>query len=117
MSSVLPMPVERAWRLLSDPAAWPTWGPTVRAATLDGPFASGTTGTVTTVVGLRLPFTLREVVPGSSWSWDVAGVRATTHEVAAVGPDRSRVTFGVPPWALAYLPVCRVALGRLSRRA
>lgn len=114
VSAVVAVPPGRAWELLTDPDAWPSWGPTVRGATLDGPFRSGTTGRVTTSVGVTLPFTLRDVVPGRSWSWDVAGVRATSHHVGAAGPGRSRITFGVPPWALPYLVVCRLALVRLA---
>lgn len=117
VAAVVPMPAERAWHLLTDPAAWPSWGPTVRGASLDGPFVSGTTGRVTTIVGVTLPFTLREVVPGASWTWDVAGVRATTHDVEPVSPDSCRVSFGVPPWAPFYLVVCRWALARLAREA
>lgn len=117
VSSVLACDRDRAWTLLTDTELWPRWGPTVRHARLDGPFEDGTTGTVTTLVGVRLPVVLRDVVPGVRWSWDVAGVRATSHHVVAIDADRTEVAFGVPAVALPYLAVCRAALVRLQRLA
>lgn len=107
----------RAWELLTDPEDWPRWGPTVRSASVGGPFVDGTPGTVVTSVGVPLPFVLRDVVPGRGWSWDVLGVRATSHHVVTVqgDPDRCVVSFGVPPWSLPYLAVCRLGLARLDR--
>jgi hypothetical protein len=117
VSAVLACDAERAWGLLTDTEVWPRWGPTVRSARLDGPFTDGTTGTVTTVLGVRLPVVLRDVVPGVRWSWDVAGVRATSHHVVPLDVDRTEVAFGVPAAALPYLAVCRAALGQLQRLA
>ena len=59
---------DRVWRLLTDLAAWPLWGPTVRRAEIDGEFATGTTGRVWPTVGPPLPFELTSVVPGRRWS-------------------------------------------------
>ena len=67
-------------------------------------------------LGPALPFTVTEFVPGRRWSWRVAGIPATSHEVVAEGGG-SRVTFGVPLWAPAYLAVCAIALRRLERLA
>ena len=39
---------ERLWRIWSDPPTWSSWNPDVRSATLNGPFAVGTTGTLVT---------------------------------------------------------------------
>lgn len=106
---------EVVWSLLVDLSAWPTWGPTVRRAELDDPvFARGATGRVWTVAGVSAPFMITELEPGRSWAWTVGGVRATRHLVQPVG-DGCRVTFGVPWWAPAYLPVCAIALQRLAR--
>lgn len=106
------------WDLLTDTAAWPEWGPTVQAATVDGGVLQlGATGTVRTVVGLELPFVVTDFEPERSWSWKVGGVPATSHRVESLGPDRCRAGFGIW-WAGApYLAVCRVALGRLERLA
>ena len=105
---------DRAWALLTDPLEWSRWGPSVRSASLDGPFADGTTGTVTTPLGVRVPVVLRDVVTGTRWSWDVAGLPATAHHLAVVDAGHTRVTFTVPAAALPYLAVCRVALRRLQ---
>ena len=75
--------------------------------------ALGTRGTVETAVGVRLPFTITEFTPGRRWSWTVAGIAATGHQVTAA-PGGCRVRFEVPWWAAPYLAVCSVALGRIE---
>lgn len=109
---------ESVWDVLTDLEAWPRWGPTVSGAELDepGPMHLGSRGKVTTPVGVSLPFTITEFRPRRCWAWDVAGVGATRHEVIPEG-DGSRVVFGVPWWATAYLPVCAIALPRIARLA
>jgi hypothetical protein len=107
-------PAETVWALLTNPDCWPVWGPTVRHAELHCHFEAGATGVVTTMLGVRLPFEITAHVDGARWAWKVAGVPATDHTVQALGPDRSRVGFGVP-WPVApYLAVCRVALRRIE---
>lgn len=112
-------PAAVVWDLLVDVVAWPTWGPSVRRAVLDdgtGRLTLGARGTVWTAVGVALPFTVTEFVPGRRWGWSVAGVPATGHEVE---PDSGgcRVSFEVPWWATAYLPVCAMALSRIDKIA
>ncbi|WP_240630593.1 SRPBCC family protein [Mycolicibacterium sp. GF69] len=106
------------WDVLTDLATWPQWGPTVAGAELDepGPMHLGSRGKVMTAVGLSLPFTITEFRPRRCWAWDVAGVGATRHEVIPED-EGSRVVFGVPWWATAYLPVCAIALPRIARLA
>jgi len=107
-------PPEDAWALLVDTAAWPTWGPSIRRAELDGTeFGVGATGRVWTAVGLPLRFVVTECEAGRAWAWSVAGVRATRHRVEATDLG-CRVTFAVPWWAPAYLLVCAVALRRID---
>lgn len=114
-------PAAAVWRVLTDLDQWPQWGPTVRAATLDrageGPLLAGSTGTVTTLAGVDLPFEITELIEGRSWSWRVAGVPATSHAVEALGDERCRAGFGVPVPAAPYLAVCAVALRRIERMA
>ena len=107
------------WELLTDLERWPDWGPSLRSAALAGDdrFERGATGTLTPLVGPELSFEVTEFEPGGRWAWKVAGVDATDHTVAPLGPDRCRVGFGVPWPAAPYLAVCRVALGRLDRLA
>jgi hypothetical protein len=124
-----PAPV--VWRLLVDLDAWPRWGPTVSAARLDDGgrvLSAGATGAVRTPVGVWLPFTVTALTeppwPGAAdaaepwaWSWRVAGVPATRHEVRATGAGSCVVAFGAPVWAPAYLPVLAVGLDRIARLA
>lgn len=111
-------PAERVWDILVDVDAWPTWGPTVERAVLDsgGALELGSRGKIRTPVGVWLPFTVTEFDAGRYWAWEVAGIRATRHEVVPTG-NGSRVTFGVPLWAPAYLPVCAVAVRRIANMA
>ncbi|MFN0090066.1 MAG: SRPBCC family protein [Acidimicrobiales bacterium] len=111
-------PVEVVWALLVDVNRWPEWGPSVRRAELSTPHLQlGSRGRVTTVLGVTAPFVITRFEPGKSWSWAVAGVRATDHRVDDIGNGRSRAAFGVPLVALPYLAICRVALRRVSALA
>lgn len=112
-------PADAVWDLLVDVRAWPAWGPSVRRAALDGGgthVERGSRGTVWTVAGVGLPFTITGFDPGRHWSWRVAGVPATGHTVTATA-DGCRVVFEVPWWAPAYLTVCAVALARIDTMA
>lgn len=109
----VPCDLDRAWWLLTDVEQWPRWGPTVNAASFDGPFVDGTPGTVTTLAGVRLPVVLEDVVARERWAWRVAGVPATSHHVTPVTGGGTLVTIGVPAWAVPYLVVCRIGLRRL----
>ena len=112
----IPAPPEAVWDVLVDIAAWPLWGPSVRNASLyDGAsqLGLGVRGEVWTAVGVRMPFVITEFDPGRRWSWSVAGVPATGHQVSAAAAG-CRARFEVPWWATAYLPVCAVALRRID---
>lgn len=113
-------PASRAWDLLVDLDRWPEWGPSVRAATLDGGgrrLTAGASGQVTPVVGPSLPFRVTELDEGVRWTWAVGGAAATSHEVEDRGDGRCRVAMGVPWAAAPYLAVCAVALRRIERLA
>lgn len=115
---VMSVAPESAWAVITDLAAWPEWGPTVSGAELDsdGKLAMHSTGKVLTPIGVSLPFRITEFVDGRRWEWAVAGVQATSHEVLPheVG---CTVSFGVPFWAPAYLPIMAIALPRIQRLA
>ena len=111
------VPPEVVWKLLIDVREWPRWGPSVRRAELDSggrQLHPGARGTVWTAAGVRLPFTVTEFDAGHRWTWAVAGVPATGHQVTGTA-DGCRVRFEVPWWAMAYLPVCAAALVRIDR--
>jgi len=110
-------PPDAAWDVLVDISAWPIWGPSVRNVSLrDGAteLGLGVRGDVWTAVGVRMPFVITEFDPGHRWSWSVAGVPATGHQVSAADGG-CRVRFEVPWWATGYLPVCAVALRRIEK--
>ena len=117
VSRSIAAPPDVAWRLLTDLAAWPQWGPSVAGASLEGDeLRLGTRGSVRTAVGVSLPFEVTAFDAGRMWAWKVGGVAATDHHVEAT-PDGCLVTFGVPWWAPGYLAVCAIALRRIERLA
>jgi uncharacterized protein YndB with AHSA1/START domain len=111
----IPVPPTVVWEQLARTSNWPGWGLSILSVDpADAAVVSGLRGTVRTVVGVRLPFEVTEVVPGRSWSWRVAGVPATGHRVEPTASG-TRVTITVPRWAPIYAPVCALALRRLER--
>lgn len=112
----IPAPPEAVWNVLVDLDLWPQWGPSIRRAELAeiGPMKLGSRGKVWTPFGIALPFAITEFEQGHHWAWDVAGVRATRHEVRPADGG-TRLTFAVPWWAPVYLSVCAVALQRIDR--
>lgn len=109
-------PPEAVWQVLTDLDRWPEWGPSLRSArTNDGrALGIGVTGTVTTVMRVRLPFVVTDYTESRSWAWKVAGVPATDHRIDPIA-DGCRVSMSVPVLAAPYLTVCHVALGRIAR--
>lgn len=120
VSRTMAVPPDVVWGLLVDTRVWPLWGPSVAEARLSEPGSTtlvhGSRGRVRAPVGPWVPFEVTELVPGVRWSWRVAGIPVTTHEVQPVGAG-CRVRFGVPLWAPAYLAVCALALRRIERLA
>jgi hypothetical protein len=117
VSREIPVPVGRAWSLLIDTRRWPDWGPSVRAVDCaDREIRAGSSGTVETVLGIRVPFEVVVCEP-YRWTWRVARIPATGHRVDPLGESRCRVVFEVPLPAAGYLPVCRRALDRIAELA
>lgn len=111
-------PADVAWEFLVDPEFWPLWGPSVRAAQIDGDrMAAGARGTVTTVARFAVPFEITNFDDGIRWAWKIVGVEATDHTVEPIGSNRCRVGIGVPWPAAPYLAICKVGLSRLERLA
>ena len=115
-------PAEAVWTLLTDTRRWPEWGPSITGAEpapADAPAAvlgPGSRGRVGTVLGVALPYAVTGFEAGRYWSWSVAGVPATGHRVTPQAGG-CLVTFTVPWWAPAYLPVCALALRRIEQLA
>lgn len=118
VSRTIETPAAAVWDVLVDTRRWSEWGSTVRSATVDGEghrIASGSTGSVTTVVGVTLPFRITDWVDGTSWRWNVAGLPATGHRVDALGERRCRVSMDVPWFAAPYAAILRSALANIER--
>jgi uncharacterized protein YndB with AHSA1/START domain len=69
-------PPDRVWQMWSDTSTWPQWNPDVRAITLDGPFDTGTSGSMTTGRGTH-KIRLDAVVAGRSFDLVTSPVPAT----------------------------------------
>lgn len=59
---------EQIWAYYADPESAPSWDPLVAKIEINGPFATGTTGTNTSTTGQRVKFILSEVTPYSSYT-------------------------------------------------
>lgn len=58
----------QVWARYVDVATWSQWNAGVAAVSLDGPFAAGTTGTLTPPGGEPLPFRIVAAEPGRSYT-------------------------------------------------
>jgi uncharacterized protein YndB with AHSA1/START domain len=67
---------EAVWKLWSDASTWQEWNPDVQSMTLDGPFATGTTGVMKTKQGTR-QVVLSNVVPGRSFRLETTVIPLT----------------------------------------
>lgn len=78
------------WGAFRDTRCWPEWGPSVRAVDCEDRYVErGSTGHVTTVGGLRLPFEVTGCADGR-WTWDVARLPATVSTMTTGRSRRSR---------------------------
>lgn len=115
-----PAPPELAWERYADPDLWSTWAKQIRSVETDQDVPlrihSGLSGTVHTLVGINVRFTVADVDEGSrSWSWTVNPPPFTMHLMHTVRPRQTGsraglVIYGPGPLILAYLPVARSAL-------
>jgi len=68
---------EALWGLYADPSTWPAWDPDAELVTLDGPFATGSTGTMKFTGQDPLSYVLEDVDPHRSFT-DVTSVPGAT---------------------------------------
>ena len=115
-SKLLDAPAGRVWDLIIDTWTWPSWGPSVKAVKCrQRRITAGCQGRIKTPLGLWLPFRVTRFEPERYWAWRVAGLAATGHQVDPLGPERCRLSFTVPAWAVGYGIVCRRALIGIDR--
>jgi len=65
---------DRVWQIWSDVSTWPRWNPDVLSISIDGAFASGTTGRMTTRAGGTHAITLQTVQPGRSFRLETSPI-------------------------------------------
>ncbi|WP_217170926.1 SRPBCC family protein [Streptomyces sp. AC512_CC834] len=61
---------QAVWSRYEDPTTWPSWNPELVAVDRQGPFATGTTGTVTNEGQPAMPFTLVSVDEGKGFTME-----------------------------------------------
>ena len=116
IGTVIQGTAEEAWRLLTDTQQWPLWGPSVSAVASEQRYIGpGSKGRVKTLLGFWVPFTIDEYRELRFWSWRIGRFPATGHRVSVKDETTCVVAFDMPWWALPYLVVCRIALGRIRR--
>ncbi len=115
---------DSAWERYADPELWSTWSPQIQRVERTTPrLSTGMTGTVRAGLLARptipVPFTVLDVDEARrEWSWEAELGPVTLHldhGVVARGTGSSTWLrlVGPLPVALPYLPVARLALGRL----
>lgn len=62
-SIIVQAPAERIFGIYANVAAWHTWDPDTRRASLDGPFAVGSRGSLTPTKGNTVPMLVTRVEP------------------------------------------------------
>jgi uncharacterized protein YndB with AHSA1/START domain len=84
------------WCLWSDIAGWPRWNAGVEQITIDGPFAAGTTFTMTPLGDEPIRMRLTEVVPGQLFTDEMdAGdfVVRTMHRLEPAPGGQTRIIY------------------------
>lgn len=89
----------QVWARYVDVATWPEWNPGMVQVTLDGPFATGTTATITREGQDPMPVTITEAVPGEGFTDEAVIPDAVTlrfiHQLVAVPDGGTRITHRV----------------------
>ena len=118
------------WRHWSDMAAWPRWNAGIEKLEIDGPFAVGTTFTMTPPGEEPVKMRLTEIVPGERFTDEadggdfvvrtehrlepsVTGTRVT-YRMEITGPAADRVGPEVGPAITADFPDVVAALVKLA---
>ena len=126
-------PAHEVWLRYQDTDTWPEWNAAVGAVRLDGPFATGTTGTLAPPDQEPLPFTLVSVTVDVGYVSETAiadtvslrtsaaltpledGGTRITHRVDLVGPAADFFAQSFGPALTAGLPKTVAALAEAAR--
>jgi uncharacterized protein YndB with AHSA1/START domain len=87
---------EALWRHWSDMAAWPEWNAGIEKLEIDGPFAVGTTFTMTPPGEDPIRLRLTELVPGERFTDEADGgdfVVRTEHRLEPLATGATRIVY------------------------
>ena len=87
-------PAARVWAILSDVERWPTWTASMTSVVLEGPLAVGTTAKIRQPKLPPTAWTVTEVVPGRSFSWESkapGSLAVGEHEITPTGDSSCSV--------------------------
>jgi len=121
--------VDEVWDRYINPQHWSEWSPQISSVDCsDDTIRAGSTGTVHGPCGIGVDFEILQVDHEKRcWSWRVRAAFVTlelVHRVLTGSPDDptgaagSKTTLeisGPAPVVIGYLPLARIALGRLVR--
>jgi hypothetical protein len=118
-------PASLVWERYAKPALWSSWSPQIsRVECADEVIRVSTTGVVHTILGVRVPFRVTAVdYDAMTWSWIAKlplGVTLRlrhTVEARTDGTWTGLDAIGFLPIVVGYLPLARLALGRLVKAA
>lgn len=121
---------EAVWRRWTDMASWPEWNDGIESITVDGPFATGTTFTMTPPGEEPITMRLVDVVPGEVFTdrMDAGSFVVTTvhrlvpeaggtrivYRTEITGPDADQVGPRLGPAITADFPDVLAKLAALS---
>ncbi len=87
---------ESLWRCWSDVAGWPEWNAGIESISIDGPFAVGSSFTMTSPGDAPITMRITEVVPGELFTNEAEladVVVRTAHRLEALGDGHTRVVY------------------------
>jgi len=109
---------ETVWAVVTDTQLWALWGPSVLEVDCsDRYIEAGSTGRVRTLLRFWLPFRITTYKRMAFWSWHIGPLEATGHKLIPASANSSIFCFDMPWWAFFYLPICQIALVRISNIA
>lgn len=123
-------PAARIFALYADVAHWHTWDPDTRQASINGPFAVGTCGSLTPTQGRTVPMRITHLVPDADFTVEARIPLLCMRFEHALRPSGAAVTVthsvhfsGLLRWLIGPMMIRRlnrglpVTLARLRQRA
>ncbi|WP_375444095.1 SRPBCC family protein [uncultured Fibrella sp.] len=89
---------ERIWQIWTDVPNWKKWDKGLKAAELNGPFATGTTGKLTPDKGPSSRFDLVEVAPGQSYTFRTKLPLGSLYVRRVLSQQNNRTVFTHEVW-------------------